>query len=180
MQPSQLSSSLFEVLVYAAQLHQYQRRGGYDRLPYINHLIKVTNTLIQIGRETDETLLSAAILHDAIEDTEATHASIAARFGTAVADIVEELTDDMTLSYPKRKDLQIAGAPQLSEAAKKIRIADKACNIQDIFSYPLRWTKQRKRAYVINACAIVDTIRGTSPAVEAYFDQVVQWSQSRG
>ncbi|RMG21130.1 MAG: phosphohydrolase, partial [Bacteroidetes bacterium] len=32
---------LFDALEFAAVQHQYQRRSGYSRLPYINHLIKV-------------------------------------------------------------------------------------------------------------------------------------------
>lgn len=174
-----LHPSLFEALAFAAQLHQYQRRSGYNQLPYINHLIKVTNTLIQIGKEKDTDLLLASILHDAIEDTEADEQTLTARFGNAVTSIVLELTDDMDLPYPERKLLQLQNAHTLSLPARKIRIADKACNIEDIFSYPLNWTEERKSEYVKNSVQIVDQIRGTSATLEVHFDKIVAWSRTQ-
>ena len=60
----------FEALAFAAEQHKYQRRGGYDPLPYINHLIKVSTAIIQIGKEDNPNIILASILHDVIEDSE--------------------------------------------------------------------------------------------------------------
>lgn len=168
-----LHPELFQALALAAEKHQYQRRAGYDQLPYINHLIKVTNILIETEQETDPTILIASILHDSVEDTDLTFDDLKRLFGESVAKIVLELTDDMQLDYAKRKQLQVEGAKNLSVAAKKIRIADKICNIQDIFTYPLNWTKDQKIAYLENSILIVDEIRGTSQALENRFDILV-------
>ncbi|NRB46338.1 MAG: HD domain-containing protein [Saprospiraceae bacterium] len=167
----------FEALTFAAEQHKYQRRGGYDPLPYINHLIKVSTAIIQIGNEENPDIILASILHDIIEDSDTSHQDLKERFGVKVADIVMELTDDMALPYQERKALQIKGAQQLSAAARKIRIADKASNIQDIFTYPLDWKEEKKIAYLENSLNIVDQIRGTHAALEAWFDQSVQFAR---
>ena len=169
-------SRFTQTLQYAAEKHQYQRRAGYDALPYINHLIKVSHLLIQAG-EMDPDLLCAAILHDVLEDTDATFEELSTLFGEKVAHIVQELTDDMSLPYATRKQLQLYRITSLSPMAQKIRIADKACNIQDIFHYPLDWTPDKKRAYLENSIAIIDQIRDEYPALISFFDQEVQKAQ---
>ena len=164
---------LFEAAAFAAEQHRFQRRNGFDALPYINHLIKVALVLMEAG-ETDMNLLVAAILHDLVEDTETTHGDLTARFGKKVADIVIEVTDDMTLPYSERKRLQLERSISLSEEAKKIRIADKLCNIRDIISYPLDWTPERKMAYIEWSEQMMDRLRGLNPKLEAFFDEAVK------
>ncbi len=164
---------LFDALNLAAEKHQYQRRSGYDRLPYINHLLKVADALLRIGGETDPELLLAALLHDIIEDTDVTEEDLREKFGERVAHTVTELTDDMRLPHAERKRLQVLGAAALSTDARKIRIADKACNIFDILAYPIDWPLEKKQAYVTNAIEIVDQIRGVNPRLEAWFDETV-------
>lgn len=167
----------FEALAFAAEQHKYQRRGGYDPLPYINHLIKVSTAIIQVGKEDNPNIILASILHDVIEDSDTSYEDLKERFGAVVADVVTELTDDMNLPYQERKDLQVNRAQQLSDAARKIRIADKASNIRDIFTYPLDWTREKKIAYLENSLAVVDQIRGTHEGLEAWFDQSVQFAR---
>ncbi len=165
---------LFDALTLAAEKHQYLRRSGYDRLPYINHLLKVTHALIRIGEEDDPELLLAAILHDIIEDTDITEAELSRRFTPRTAAIVSELTDDMELPYEVRKRRQVETAPALSTPAKKIRIADKASNIRDLIDYPVEWPLEKKQYYVTNAVEVVNQIRGVNRQLEAWFDQTVE------
>ena len=163
---------LFKTLEFAAIQHQYQRRSGYRKLPYINHLIKVTSVLMEVAEVKDQNTLIAAILHDAVEDTDLTAHDIEIQFGFEVARIVYELSDNMALSYVERKEKQLETAPFLSEKAKLIRIADKGCNIQDIVHYPLDWDLERKMQYIDFAKLIVDKIIGCNPALEAWFEKV--------
>lgn len=164
---------LFDALTLAAEKHRYQRRSGYDRLPYINHLIKVCNALLRIGGETDPDLLLAALLHDIIEDTDVTEADLARRFNPRVGRIVAELTDDMRLPHRERKRLQVERATTLSPAARKIRIADKTSNLRDLLDYPVDWPAEKKWSYLTSAVEVVDRIRGASPPLEAWFDKTV-------
>ncbi len=177
--PNDLLAKVMDAAVYAALKHQYQRRAGYDKLPYMNHLLKVANALIQIGQERDEALLLAAILHDVLEDTDATHEELALRFGQEAADIVLELTDDMSIPYMERKWLQVEKAGQLSEKARKIRIVDKATNIRDILSYPLDWPLEKKKNYLDNSIQVVARIRGGNPWLDAWFGETVEWAKRR-
>lgn len=167
-------SSVLDALQFAAEVHKFQRRNGYDPLPYINHLIKVTRIVHTVAGYSDPIILSAAALHDVIEDSEITEDDLARRFGPAVAAIVAALTDDMSLPYEIRRQKQLEGVVSLPSEAKVIRIADKGANIEDIVSYPLEWDHERKKDYIRGAQAIVNRIRGVCPPLEQWFDQQVE------
>ncbi|WP_232197277.1 HD domain-containing protein [Synechococcus sp. CB0205] len=79
-----------EALLWAEQIHRDQRRKGKP-IPYISHLIGVSALVWEDGGTEDQAI--AALLHDAIEDAGQSHASIAERFDSAVADIVLDCTD---------------------------------------------------------------------------------------
>ena len=70
----------------AAELHKGQTYG--DTTYMAGHLLKVASILIRQGWSSDEEMLAAAWLHDAIEDTEATYDSIGEEFGWRVAKLV--------------------------------------------------------------------------------------------
>ncbi len=161
---------LIKAGVYAAEKHKYQRRKGFNQVPYVNHPLKVASLLSQCG-EKDETLLIAAILHDVIEDTDATEQEITEKFSKEVSDIVMEVTDDKDLPYAVRKELQIKRVPSLSENAKKLKIADKTCNIRDILIYPLDWSTERKLSYLEWAGEVIDKCRNINPELDKAFDK---------
>src|SRR6266850_1444872 len=72
----------------AAERHHDQFRSSGD--PYLTHLLEVAHILADM--RLDATTLTAALLHDAIEDTEYPVARIEERFGTDVAHLVEGVT----------------------------------------------------------------------------------------
>ena len=155
---------IFAALRFAAERHASQLRKGVAGYPYINHVIAVTELLARTGVD-DPTTLAAALLHDTIEDTETTPDEIDAAFGPAVRDLVLEVSDDTSLPKEERKRLQIAHAPGLSEAARRIKIADKTCNITDIAQDPPPdWSLTRRLEYVTWAEAVVHHCLGVGPA----------------
>ena len=155
---------LFAALRFAAERHSNQLRKGVAGYPYINHVIAVTELLARSGVDDVETL-QAALLHDTIEDTETTPEELAAAFGDAVRDLVLEVSDDPSLPREERKRLQIAHAPELSERARRIKIADKTCNITDIaHDPPPDWSLTRRLEYVAWAEAVVHHCLGAGPA----------------
>ena len=166
----QLPVVVLKALSFAAHCHQYQRRGGYSRLPYVNHLIKVVEELVVIGRETDADLLCAAALHDAVEDGHTNAQEMEEMFGPTTASIVLEVSDDMTLPEFERKNQQVTKAASLTNAAKKLKIADKVCNIRDIIEYPIEWDAAKKLQYVHWATDVVYHCRGVNPALDDAFD----------
>lgn len=161
-------SFLFNAIVFAAEKHQFQRRKGYLKIPYINHPLKVCKTLIDHG-ELDSDLLVASVLHDTLEDTQTTYKEIEDFFGTKVAKIVNEVTDDMSLPENIRKELQVEKAPKLSNSAKKIKIADKLCNITDLINYPIYWSKARKIRYIEWSGRVFSQCRGVNTSLEMSF-----------
>lgn len=75
---------------FAAHEHRRQVRKG-TRIPYMSHLMAVSGFIMEAEGTEDQWI--AGLLHDAIEDADATYADIARDFGTCVADIVQACSD---------------------------------------------------------------------------------------
>src|ERR1700739_117540 len=117
-------SRVLSAATFAAERHRGQRRKGKDASPYINHPLALASLLAERG-ERDPKVLMAALLHDTVEDTATSFEDIEHCFGSEVADIVREVTDDKTLPKAERKRLQIEHAARLSRRAKLVKLADK-------------------------------------------------------
>ncbi len=166
-------SSLVKATTFAARKHKDQRRLDPGRSPYINHPLALVDVLVHEAGVTDLRVIVAALLHDTIEDTDATPEEIEAEFGVEVCAIVMEVTDDKELSRAQRKALQIAHAPTLSAEARAVKLADKICNLRDIASGPPRgWDVVRCQAYFDWAKQVIDGLRGDHPDLEDLFDAV--------
>ena len=117
---------------FAVQAHGPQKRKYSDQ-PYIVHPLEVAK-IVQSVPHTNA-MVAAAILHDVIEDTEASYEDVAVNFGTLVADLVDELTD---VSKPEdgnravRKALDRAHLAKASADAQTIKLADVISNTKDI------------------------------------------------
>ncbi len=164
---------LLDVVKYASEKHAGQFRKGSARIPYVNHPIAVAQLLSETGT-TDIDLLSAALLHDVVEDTGTSIEEIVSFFGIRVASIVKEVSDDMSLPHDKRKQFQVDNARNLSNEAKLIRIADKVSNLRDIMAYPIDWDTDAKMAYARWAEEVVAGCRGINPALDIVFEETME------
>jgi guanosine-3',5'-bis(diphosphate) 3'-pyrophosphohydrolase len=163
---------ILKAIQFAADKHRSQTRKDAANTPYINHPIALASLLVNHAGISDANVIAAAILHDTVEDTDATVEDIEELFGTAIRDIVIEVTDDKSLPSPERKRLQIEHAATISHAAKLVKLADKISNLQDIIaSPPVKWSLERKREYFDWAKAVVDQLRGTNEKLELLFDE---------
>ncbi len=179
-QTSEYSLELLGALDFAAQMHRNQRRKGVDQQPYINHPIQVAEVLASVGLIADQATLIAAILHDTIEDTEATPKELGGRFGVEVCDLVLEVSDDKSIPKDERKRLQIEHAAQLSDKAKLIKIADKICNVRDIgLTPPEGWGVERRRGYFDWAEKVVHACGPVNAELEKYFVCCLNDARSR-
>ncbi len=161
---------VLEAADFAARKHTNQRRKGVDDIPYINHPLEVACLLAVTGGVTDEEVLSAAILHDTIEDTATTEEEIAARFGNRVLDYVKEVSDNKLLSKQERKHLQVVHAGTLSQGARLIKLGDKISNLRSLISGPPpSWGADRKIEYFQWAFHVVEGLRNTNEALELLF-----------
>ena len=166
---------LLLALDFAARKHRDQRRKGSHQAPYINHPIEVARLVATVGGCEELEVLQAAILHDTIEDTDATPEEIERAFGAEVRTLVLEMTDDMSLPSPQRKLVQIDRAASLSPRAKLIKIADKIANVGDIARHPPPdWSAERRKNYFNWTALVVDKVRGTNAALESSYDEVLR------
>ena len=157
---------------FAAEKHATQKRKGAAAEPYVNHLIEVAQLVAISSEQLDVNLVMAGFLHDTIEDTWTTLEELERDFGSDVASLVLELTDDKSLPKEVRKELQVKEAPHISVRAQVIKLADKISNLRSILtSPPANWNKQRKREYFAWGRRVVDALSAPNPILKAEFDQ---------
>lgn len=160
-----------KALAFATKHHEGQFRKGSAKRPYIVHPTEVAMLLINRGGVQDAEVLAAALLHDTVENTPATFEQIEKKFGKRVRILVEEVSDDKTLSPSDRKQLQIFTASVLSHEAKQIKLADKISNVSEV--NVSGWSIERLLAYIAFCEKVVNEIRGCNPALEKLFGEKV-------
>jgi guanosine-3',5'-bis(diphosphate) 3'-pyrophosphohydrolase len=167
---------------FAAAKHAQQKRKGAGGEPYINHLIEVAELIASSSEALDTELVMAAFLHDTVEDTGVTLTEIEDRFGHDVAGLVAEVTDDKSLPKEARKVLQVQDAPQKSERAQTLKLADKISNLRSILlSPPVGWSLERKRQYFDWARDVVAGFTAPNPILKSEFDKTYNMiSQLKG
>ena len=160
---------------FAAVRHVDQRRKGEAGEPYMNHLTEVAELVAQATRGSDPDVIIAAVLHDTVEDTEATLEELKVHFGERVAGLVAEVTDDKSLPRQTRKELQVEHAAHASRGAQIIKLADKTSNLRALLSSPpAGWSDERRMEYLDWAGRVVDACRHTDTGLAAEFDQAAR------
>ena len=130
----------------AKEAHRNQSRGSGES--YINHPLAVARIVADIG--LDEISLAAALLHDAVEDTEITVADVEAAFGAEVAAIVDGVTKLERLQFDSKEAQQAATMRKMLVAMARdlrvliIKLADRLHNMRTIAAMPS--DKQRRIA----------------------------------
>jgi GTP diphosphokinase / guanosine-3',5'-bis(diphosphate) 3'-diphosphatase len=125
----------FEV---AKRAHQDQVRRSGD--PYISHPLSVARILAGLG--LDDVTIAAALLHDAVEDTDVTLADIGRDFGADVAAIVDGVTKLDRLQFDTKEAQQAATLRKMLVAMAKdirvllIKLADRLHNMRTIAALP--------------------------------------------
>ena len=158
---------------FAALKHCDQRRKD-GKTPYIIHPISVAMILAEIGSIEDPEILSAALLHDTLEDTDTSAHELDKNFGSRVRIIVEELTDNDMLTFSQSKQMQIENAPYLSKNATLVRIADKISNVSDVIENPPpEWNQKRCNKYVDWAEAVMNNCQKVNQDLENHFFELL-------
>ena len=134
---------LIKSLELASKNHAQQKRKS-DGSPYIYHLIEVAALLTNIAEIDDVDELSAAILHDILEDTDVTRDEPYETCGNRVLDLVEALSDDKSLSLEERREKALKVLPKKHSSVKLIKLADLCANAAAI---PSGWSVERQADY---------------------------------
>jgi (p)ppGpp synthase/HD superfamily hydrolase len=123
------SDLLGRAVAIAAEAHFGQRRN--DGAPYLSHPLRVCELLAHAG--ADEPTLAAALLHDAVEDSELTVGEVVAGFGVDVGELVAALTEDPAIGdWARRKDALRAHVADAGPRAAAIYAADKLANLREM------------------------------------------------
>lgn len=164
---------LLKAIAFAAEKHRHQRRKDPAASPYINHPIALADLLLHEAGVHDVTTLCAAVLHDTLEDTQTTLHELQDQFGSRIARVVQEVTDNKQLPKGKRKELQIKRAHMLSSRARLVKLADKICNLRDLAeATPRRWSRRRKAEYFDWARTVIRAIGPVDSRLNRLFDEV--------
>ena len=170
-----LPVGFLRALNFSAQKHRTQRRKDSEKSPYINHPIAVAHLLATVGEVFDSATLTAALLHDTIEDTETTREELDETFGVEIRELVDEVTDDKEYGKQDRKKLQIEHAPYLSRKAKLIKLADLSCNLADVIDNPPAvWPHERRCDYLAWTEKVIAGCRGTNDKLEQHYDGLIR------
>ena len=122
----------------ARSAHASQNRSSGEL--YINHPIAVARIVADLG--LDDTSIVAALLHDAVEDTEITLADVESNFGIEVATIVDGVTKLERLHFDSKEAQQAATMRKMLVAMARdlrvlmIKLADRLHNMRTIAAVP--------------------------------------------
>ena len=125
-------------LVKSAELFAKERLSGiirYDgKIPHSKHLDDVMNRLKSLG-VVDGDILCSGWLHDSMEQSSVSFDDLYERFGSTVAVMVSDLTQDMTLSKKKREQAYVLQLKDSSSDSKMIKLCDISANLSDLKNY---------------------------------------------
>jgi (p)ppGpp synthase/HD superfamily hydrolase len=156
-----------DALQFAAEKHLPQKFPGKE-LPYLVHVVtvaaEVTAHLPALGLDDPDLAVTCALLHDTIEDTDATYEDVAARFGAAVADGVAALSKDPSL--PKADQMQDSFR-RIRQQPREVWVVKLADRIANMDTPPHYWTLPKRQAYREEALLIAATLGPGAPVLEA-------------
>lgn len=141
---------IYQALKFAEEKHRGQvRKASNDE--YITHPILVSYLACSHKKSKNlPVLIAASILHDTVEDTDASYDEILKEFGPFVSSLVHELTDNADeikrigkLEYQKTK------WPGLSNYGLFLKLCDRLANVSD----------NPKQKYLDDTLEILDNLK---------------------
>jgi len=117
---------------YADKCHEGQKRKSGE--PYIIHPVAVAQ--IVADQKLDSESIIAALLHDVIEDTPATHEDVEKMFSPTIADLVEGVSKLTRIQYATKEDEQMENLRKMLFAMSKdirvilIKVSDRLHNMR--------------------------------------------------
>lgn len=127
-----LNANIQRALGHAIKLHDKQLRKG-TAVPYSIHPVSLAMMLLEVNLHPN--IITAALLHDVIEDTQWTIDDIEAHYNENIADLVHACTEqNRSEKWEERKRLTIMKLSELSIDAKWIILADKLHNLYSMYS----------------------------------------------
>ncbi|WP_196259054.1 RelA/SpoT family protein [Pelagibacterium limicola] len=138
--PNADENLLNKAYVYGMQKHGSQTRASGD--PYFAHPLEVAAILTDL--KLDDATIAVALLHDTLEDTDATRAEIDELFGPEIGQIVDGLTKIERLNLVSREEAQAENLRKLLLAISQdvrvllVKLADRLHNMRTLEYMPVQ------------------------------------------
>jgi (p)ppGpp synthase/HD superfamily hydrolase len=184
---------------FATLYHQGQTYGGAlkgQKIPYINHIGSVGVEVIwalstapeldgdlrsscgRVSRPCNEPkqAIQCALLHDTIEDTEATYDLVVENFGRAVADGVMALTKDSTL--PSKAEQMADSLRRIQQQPLEIWMVKMADRIINLHHPPYYWKPEKIESYRQEATSIYNALHSANLALANRLKEKIDLYQS--
>ena len=136
---------LTKAYAFSLKAHKNQTRDSGD--PYLSHPVAVANILTEL--KLDSATIATGLLHDTIEDTNATYTIVEKEFGKEVADLVNGVTKISELEGKIIENSKAENIRKLILATSKdirvllVKIADRLHNMRTLNSIPNESKKTR-------------------------------------
>lgn len=164
---------LLKAIEYSAKKHEGQIRKDAEKTPYIIHPIGVTELVWEVGNIRSVNVLISALLHDSLEDTDATENEIETLFGSRVLYTVKEVTNDPNLSGQENKKRQVDHARMMSLDGQLVKLADRLYNVKDLKSPPPSWSKKKVDEYYGWGEKLLAELKGTNEDLELALQKLI-------
>ncbi len=164
--PAQTIGQVTEAIDFAQVKHGDQVRP--TGVPYLEHLLEALEALVVGAGVTDPDVLSAAVLHDVVEDTPVSDAEVADRFGPRVAELVRWVTIPEAGRGKDRAEVKnacLAGLAAAPRDAILVKLADRLSNVQTLRNLSL----ERQRAYYAQTVRYIVPLAGAHPWFAAWY-----------
>jgi guanosine-3',5'-bis(diphosphate) 3'-pyrophosphohydrolase len=149
---------LLEAVSFAARAHQGQLRKD-GRTPYASHVFRVCLIVRHVFGIDDASVLTAAVLHDTVEDTTTDFDDLEDDFGEEVASWVADLSKDKRLPDAERENAYETRLAQSSWQVKVCKLADIFDNLMDSIHMPA----EKKARSIRNANRYLAALKSNLP-----------------
>lgn len=132
--PAEIADKIYSALDVAVKAHDGQKRSSGE--DYIIHPVHVAEILVDYG--LDYETISAALLHDVIEDTDVTEEEIRKQFGNEITELVAGVTKLNKINFTSKEEEQAENFRKMFFAMAKdirvllIKLADRLHNMRSL------------------------------------------------
>ena len=168
---SKISALAEKAIVFCAEKFESAQPAGEAGLSCVPDRVELVRILQEEGGEPDPYLTLAAILRDTLQSTSTTEDEILKVFGSEVAYIVAELTENPKFSAITRRTLRLQRVPSMSRKARLIAFAEIIETIRQVGgkAAPKSWTVRHKQDYFEWAEKIVAAFGNLNTTLLAVF-----------
>jgi (p)ppGpp synthase/HD superfamily hydrolase len=164
----------FASLYHAGQTYAGPEEGqAFDYLTHVGSVAVELIWALPSAPDVDGDLaVQCAVLHDVIEDTEATYDLVAESFGKAVADGVMALSKNPTL--PTKAEQMRDSLQRIREQPKEVWMVKMADRITNLDPPPYHWDDAKIEAYRQEAVAICDALHTANEALASRLQEKIE------